>query len=109
MAGMTMCAAYSRQYGVRFQPLIPASVYGPNDNFDLESSHVLAALVRKFHEAMRDRRSVVVWGTGAPRREFLYADDLVDACVYLLGLDGDGVDAVLGPPGLPVNVGSGHD
>ena len=109
LAGMTMCAAYSRQYGVRYQALIPASIYGPNDNFDLESSHVLAALVRKFHEAKDQGRPVVVWGTGAPRREFLYVDDLVDACLFLLGLDADAADAVLGPPGSPVNVGSGHD
>lgn len=109
LAGITMCGAYARQYGMRFQPLIPASIYGPNDNFDLESSHVLAALVRKFHEARRDGRPVTVWGTGAPRREFLYVDDLVDACLFLLTLDPDEADAVLGPPGSPLNVGTGHD
>ncbi len=109
LAGVTACGAYSRQYGVRFQPVIPASIYGPNDNFDLESSHVLAALVRKFHDAKRDGGPVIIWGTGAPRREFLYVDDLVDACLFLLARAGDAVDAVLGPPGSPINVGSGHD
>ena len=109
LAGMTMCAAYARQYGVRFQPLIPASIYGPNDNFDPESSHVLAALIRKFHEAKEEGGSVVIWGTGAPRREFVYADDLADACLFLLTLDDGAVDAVLGPSGSPVNVGVGQD
>lgn len=109
LAGMATCAAYARQYSVRFQPLIPASIYGPNDNFDLESSHVLAALIRKFDAARRDGRPVAIWGTGAPRREFLYVDDLVDACLFLLTLDDGATDAVLGRPGSPVNVGAGHD
>ena len=109
LAGMTMCAAYTRQYDVRFQPLIPASIYGPNDNFDLESCHVLAALIRKFREARHASRPVVVWGTGVPRREFLYVDDLADACLFLLTLDDVAADAVLGPPGSPVNVGTGQD
>jgi GDP-L-fucose synthase len=109
LAGMTMCAAYNRQYGVRFQSVIPASIYGPNDNFDLANSHVLAALIRKFLEASRDGQPVVLWGTGTPRREFLYVDDLADACLFLLALDDQTIDAALGPFGAPLNVGTGHD
>lgn len=109
LAGVEMCAAYARQYGVRFWALIPASIYGPNDNFDPASSHVLAALVRKFHEATRTGEPVIVWGTGAPRREFLYVEDLVDACRFLMNLDDAAADAALGAPPTPLNVGTASD
>jgi len=85
IAGIEMCWAYNRQYGTKFIPVMPTNLYGPNDNFDLETSHVLPALIRKFHEAeQKNAESVMVWGTGKPKREFLYVDDLADACVFIM-------------------------
>jgi GDP-L-fucose synthase len=85
IAGIKLCQAYRRQYGCDFVSAMPTNLYGPNDNFDLTSSHVLPALIRKFHDAKREgRREVVVWGTGSPRREFLHVDDLADACLFLM-------------------------
>jgi GDP-L-fucose synthase len=85
IAGITMCRAYNRQYGTGFISVMPANLYGPGDNFDPESSHVLPAMIRKFHRARINRApGVVLWGTGAPRREFLYVDDLADACLFLM-------------------------
>jgi len=85
IAGIKLCQAYCRQYDCRFISVMPTNLYGPGDNFDLENSHVLPALMRKFHEAKRDRLPfVTVWGSGAPQREFLHVDDLADACLYLM-------------------------
>jgi GDP-L-fucose synthase len=85
IAGIKLCQAYSREYGANFISLMPTNLYGPNDNFDLETSHVLAALLRKAHEAkMRKDRKLMVWGSGKPRREFLHVDDLASACLFLL-------------------------
>jgi GDP-L-fucose synthase len=85
IAGIELCQAYNRQYGTNFVSVMPTNLYGPGDNFDLRNSHVLPALIRKFHEAKEHREpSVAVWGTGAPRREFLYVDDLADACFFLM-------------------------
>jgi GDP-L-fucose synthase len=85
IAGIKLCQAYRRQYGCNFVSAMPTNLYGPHDNFDLETSHVLAALIRKFHEArVAGRPEVVVWGTGSPRREFLHVDDLADACLFLM-------------------------
>ncbi len=85
IAGMKMCQSYCRQYGVDYISLIPATIYGPNDDFELESSHVIPSLIKRFHEAKEDDEpSVVVWGTGGPRREFLFIDDAVDASIFLL-------------------------
>ena len=85
IAGLKMCEYYNRQYGARFISVMPTNLYGPGDNFDLETSHVLPAMIRKFHEAKeRGDRSVTLWGTGRPRREFLYVEDLADACVFLM-------------------------
>ena len=85
IAGIKLCQAYRRQYGADFISAMPTNLYGPNDNFDLTSSHVLPALMRKFHDARLEKRSeVVVWGSGRPRREFLHVDDLADACVFLM-------------------------
>ncbi|MED4157540.1 GDP-L-fucose synthase [Shouchella clausii] len=87
IAGIKMCESYNRQYGTKFISVMPTNLYGPNDNFDLETSHVLPALMRKFHEAkVNKKREVEIWGTGSPRREFLYSDDLADACVYLMNI-----------------------
>ena len=85
IAGLKLCAAYNRQYGTNYISVMPTNLYGPGDNFDLEKSHVLPALLRKFHEAKeKGVPSVQVWGTGKPRREFLHVDDLADACVFLM-------------------------
>lgn len=85
IAGIEMCQSYNRQYGTDYISVMPTNLYGSNDNFDLETSHVLPALLRKFHEAKRDNRpEVTVWGTGTPVREFLHVDDLADACVFLM-------------------------
>jgi GDP-L-fucose synthase len=85
IAGIKLCQAYAQQYGMDFICAMPTNIYGPGDNFDLEKSHVLAALIRKVHEAkLRNQREVTIWGTGTPRREFLHADDLADALGFLL-------------------------
>ena len=85
IAGIKMCDAYRSQYGCNFISAMPTNLYGPNDNYDLNNSHVLPALLRKFHEAkQKGEKQVVVWGTGAPRREFLHVDDLADACYFLM-------------------------
>ena len=85
IAGIKLCQAYAREYGKNFLSAMPTNLYGPHDNFDLHTSHVLPALIRKIHEAKKSGApEVLVWGTGTPRREFLHADDLADACVFLL-------------------------
>lgn len=85
IAGIEMCYAYNQQYGTSFIPVMPTNLYGPGDNFDLDNSHVLPALIRKFHEAkMIGAQSVTIWGSGTPRREFLHVDDLADACLFLM-------------------------
>lgn len=85
IAGIKMCEAYRSQYGCNFISVMPTNLYGPNDNYDLQNSHVLPAMIRKFHEAkIKNQKEVVLWGTGSPLREFLFADDLADACVYLM-------------------------
>jgi GDP-L-fucose synthase len=85
ICGIKLCQAYNQQYGTNYISVMPTNLYGPNDNFDLKSSHVLPALIRKFHEAKKcGLKQVVVWGTGTPVREFLYIDDLAEACLYLM-------------------------
>ncbi len=101
IAGLKLCEAYAAQYGRRYISVMPTNLYGPNDNYDLASSHVLPALLRKAHEAKAaGARQLAVWGSGAPRREFLFVDDLADACVFLLEA---------GYGGSWVNVGTGSD
>jgi GDP-L-fucose synthase len=101
ITGIKMCDAYRDQYGSNFISVMPTNLYGPNDNYDLNNSHVLPALIRKFHEAkVNNAPSVLLWGTGTPRREFLHADDVADACLYLM--------QHFNEPGL-VNVGVGED
>jgi GDP-L-fucose synthase len=101
IAGVKMCQAYRRQYGFNAISLMPTNLYGPGDNFDLQNSHVLPALIRRFHEAkLRGDAALTVWGTGTPRREFLHVDDLADAVIYLLNTyDGEPI----------VNIGWGED
>ncbi len=85
IAGIKMCESYNRQYGTQYVSVMPTNLYGPNDNYDLNNSHVLPALIRKAHEAkLRGDRELVVWGSGKPMREFLYVDDMADACVFLM-------------------------
>jgi GDP-L-fucose synthase len=101
IAGIKLCESYNRQYGRQYVSVMPTNLYGPNDNYDLLSSHVLPALMRKAHEAkLRGDPELVVWGSGSPRREFLYVDDLADACMHLMESDYDGP---------LVNVGTGED
>lgn len=101
IAGIKLCQAYNRQYGTRYISVMPTNLYGPGDNFDLRTSHVLPALLRKFHEAKSSgAEEVVVWGSGTPRREFMHVDDLADACVFLMqSYDGSEI----------INVGVGED
>ncbi len=101
IAGIKLCEAYNTQYGRQYVSVMPTNLYGPNDNYDLETSHVLPALLRKAHEAkLRGDKELVVWGTGTPRREFLYVDDLADACVFLMEQ---------GYAGSLLNIGTGQD
>jgi len=101
IAGIKLCQSYRAQYGCDFISAMPTNLYGPNDNFDLTSSHVLPAMIRKFHDAKQEGRDVVtIWGTGTPRREFLHTDDLADACVFLMNNYGDAPH---------INVGTGED
>ncbi|UTH72834.1 GDP-L-fucose synthase [Chromobacterium sp. IIBBL 290-4] len=104
LAGIHTCLAYNKQDGnQRFVPVIPNSVYGPNDNFDARAGHVLSALISKFHKAkLEEHPKVVLWGTGSARREFVHADDVADACMHLLFNDISSLE-------LPVNLGSGYD
>jgi GDP-L-fucose synthase len=118
IAGIEMCWSYNRQYNTRFLAAMPTNLYGPGDNYDLATSHVIPALLRKFHEAgQRGAESVLVWGTGTPRREFLYSDDMADACVFLMSLPDEQFVPLLGssesqtgrfePP--LINIGAGTD
>jgi len=101
IAGIKMCQSYDKQYGTKFISVMPTNLYGPNDNFDLNSSHVLPALLRKFHDAkIKNEKEMIMWGTGKPKREFLHVDDLADACIYLMNNYDD--------PEI-VNIGTGED
>jgi GDP-L-fucose synthase len=118
IAGIEMCWSYNRQYGTKYLAAMPTNLYGPGDNYHPENSHVIPALLRKFHDAkQRGERTVTIWGTGTPRREFLYSDDMADACVFLMNLPDDKFESLLGsdesqsgrfePP--LINVGVGED
>ena len=104
IAGIKLCSAFNRQYGTNYLSVMPTNLYGPGDNYDLDNSHVLPALIRKFHEAAdRGEAQGVVWGTGTPRREFLYVDDMADACVFVM----ERMNAA--EAGEIINVGTGED
>jgi GDP-L-fucose synthase len=112
IAGIEMCWAYNRQYGTRYLAAMPTNLYGPGDNYDPQTSHVIPALIRKMHEAKnRGQEEVMIWGSGTPRREFLYSEDLANACVFLMELKHDAFDSlVAGERNAPlVNVGAGED
>jgi GDP-L-fucose synthase len=121
IAGIEQCWSYNRQYGTKFLAAMPTNLYGPGDNYDLTNSHVIPALIRKFQEAKeRGDKEVAVWGTGTPRREFLYSDDMADACLFLMNRSDDEFNRLLWPagslresvePGLAplINIGAGTD
>lgn len=112
IAGIKMCESYNRQYGTKFFSVMPTNLYGPNDNFDLLNSHVLPALIRKFHEAKAAQAAeVFVWGTGNPRREFLHVDDMADACFFIMDLSDECIDDLFFryPGPSFVNIGMGED
>lgn len=111
IAGIEMCWSYNRQYGTKWLAAMPTNLYGPGDNYDLNNSHVLPALIRKMHEAkVANAEEVVLWGSGTPKREFLYVDDLASALVFLATLDDARYDTLVDPSRCPlINVGSGED
>lgn len=111
IAGIEMCWSYNRQYGTRYLAAMPTNIYGPNDNFDLHTSHVLPALIRKMLNARDEgRKEAVVWGTGTPRREFLFSDDLAEACIYLMNLSDPALNSMLNADAAPIiNIGCGED
>jgi GDP-L-fucose synthase len=112
IAGIEMCWSYNRQFGTRFLAAMPTNLYGPGDNYDLETSHVIPALIRKMHEAkINNQPGVVIWGTGTPMREFLYSDDLADACLFLMTLEQKSFDSLVANERQPplINIGCGRD
>ena len=115
IAGIEMCWAFNRQFGTKYLAVMPTNLYGPGDNYDLNTSHVIPALIRKFDQAKREQRTnVTVWGTGTPRREFMYSDDMADACIFLMNLPDDQFQPLLAADrndGMPpvVNIGVGTD
>ncbi len=110
IAGIEMCRSYNLQYGTRYLAVMPTNLYGPGDNFDLHTSHVLPALIRKAHEAKAaDRRTLEVWGSGMVRREFLYSDDLADALLFLMNLPEERFDALCREEPPLLNIGCGED
>ena len=110
IAGIKLCESYNREYGTDYRSVMPTNLYGPNDNFDLETSHVLPALLRKFHEAKTAKASSVeIWGSGTPRREFLHVNDLADACLFISCLPKDQYQAHTRPRLSQLNIGTGAD
>ncbi|CAN7281646.1 GDP-L-fucose synthase [Variovorax sp. LjRoot290] len=110
IAGIKLCESYNRQYGCDFRSVMPTNLYGPGDNYHPENSHVLPAMIRRFHEAkLADAPSVVIWGTGTPKREFLYVDDMASACVHVMDLPREIYAAHTEPTASHINVGSGED
>lgn len=110
IAGIKLCESYNRQYGTDFRSVMPTNLYGPRDNFHPENSHVVPALMRRFHEArVKGEQKVIVWGTGTPRREFLHVDDMAAACVFVMGLDEGKYRQATGAMQSHINVGSGED
>jgi len=110
IAGIKLCESFNRQHGTDFRSVMPTNLYGPHDNFDLETSHVLPAMIRKFHEAKAaGASSVELWGSGTPRREFLHVDDLADACLFVMSLPKERYASATSPMLSHLNVGTGTD
>ena len=110
IAGIKLCESYNRQYGMKYRSVMPTNLYGPHDNFDLDNSHVIPALLRKFHEAKEaGLPEVEVWGSGRPYREFLHVDDMASACAYVMLLSDEVYEAAVAPNLSHINVGTGKD
>jgi len=110
IAGIKLCESYNRQYGTNYRSVMPTNLYGENDNFHPENSHVIPAMMRRFHEAkLRGDKEVVVWGTGNPMREFLHVDDMAAASIYVMQLDNETYQANAKPMSSHINVGTGVD
>lgn len=110
IAGIKLCEAYRREHGRDYRSVMPTNLYGPHDNFDLENSHVLPALIRRFHDAkVAGDPAVTIWGTGTPRREFLHVDDLADACIHVMGLERRIYETQTTPERTHLNIGTGKD
>lgn len=110
IAGLEMCWSYNRQYNTQFRAVMPTNLYGPGDNFHLENSHVIPALIHRFHDAkVKERPRVEVWGTGKPKREFIFVDDLGEACLFVMKLDQDTYERCTSPASSLLNIGIGED
>jgi GDP-L-fucose synthase len=110
IAGIKLCESYNRQFGTDYRSAMPTNLYGPGDNYHPENSHVIPALLRRFHEAKESgAQRVVIWGSGTPRREFLHVDDLAEACLHIMNLDKASYDASTEPMQSHLNVGTGED
>lgn len=111
ISGIEMCWSYNRQYGTQYLAVMPTNLYGPGDNYDLEKSHVIPALIRKMHDAkLANKDTVSIWGSGTPKREFLHSDDMAAACIHLLTMDADKYTALLNDDQPPlINIGTGVD
>tara|TARA_B100000963_G_scaffold334365_1_gene327518 strand:+ start:5163 stop:6125 length:963 start_codon:yes stop_codon:yes gene_type:complete len=110
IAGIKLCESYSRQYGRDYRSVMPTNLYGPNDNFHLKNSHVIPGLIRRFHEAKKNKlTNVVVWGTGKPKREFLYVDDMAAASIYVMNLEISNYKKHIKPTLSHINIGTGSD
>jgi len=110
IAGIKLCESYNHQYGCDYRTIMPTNLYGPNDNFDIENGHVVPALMRRFHEAkMNGDATMVVWGSGEPRREFLYVDDLAEASIHVMDLDSNVIKLHTQPMSSHINIGTGVD
>lgn len=110
IAGIKLCESYNRQYGVDYRSVMPSNLYGPGDNYHIKNSHVVPALIRRYHYAKSLKKSeVIIWGTGKPRREFLYVDDLASACEYIMNLSKDDYDVAISPMENHINIGYGTD
>jgi len=110
IAGIKLCESYNRQYGTDYRSIMPTNLYGPNDNFHLENSHVIPALIRKFHEAKVENKPFVeVWGSGKPMREFLHVDDMADASIHIINIDKKILESEVDPMLSHINVGTGTD
>ncbi len=110
IAGIKLCESYNRQYGRDYRSVMPTNLYGPNDNFHPENSHVIPAMMRRFHEAkLSGATQVVIWGSGKPRREFLHVDDMAAACLHIMKLNDEAYKASTEPMLSHINIGSGHD
>ena len=110
ISGIKLCETYNQQFGRNYRSVMPTNLYGPNDNYHILNSHVLPAFIRKFHEAkVNNHDQVEIWGTGKPRREFLYVEDLADACVYIMNLDESTYQNNITPNCSHINIGTGKD